>query len=376
MASVNDLWFRIDKASGEKVRTSRHGRGKRWRVTWHDDAGEPRSEAFHKKVDAERRRTKIESDQLRGEYVDPRTARMTVGEWCETWLHGYATRRPATVRQARVHLAQIRAEFGNVRLSAVRPSHVRSWTSRLRAEGLSQSYVYALHARLSQIMTDAVHDGVLTRNPCSRRTAPASGTQRPYVATTEQIWALRDTMPARYQAAVLLGAFAGLRVGEACGLRVEDVDFMRGVVYPTAQYPAEPLKTDTSKTPVPIPQTLSAELSAHVARWRAETVLTNRHGRQLEPWRLESAVRTARGKVDGLPAGFRFQDLRHYFASLLIASGADVKVVQARLRHASAKTTLDTYGHLWPDSDESTRAAVEKVLAARMYPTRTGKRGA
>ena len=35
-------------------------------------------------------------------------------------------------------------------------------------------------------------------------------------------------------------------------------------------------------------------------------------------------------------------------ASLLIASGADVKVVQARLRHASAKTTLDTYGHLWP----------------------------
>jgi integrase len=46
--------------------------------------------------------------------------------------------------------------------------------------------------------------------------------------------------------------------------------------------------------------------------------------------------------VDGLPEGFRFQDLRHYFASLLIASGADVKVVQARVRHASAKTTLDT----------------------------------
>lgn len=62
--------------------------------------------------------------------------------------------------------------------------------------------------------------------------------------------------------------------------------------------------------------------------------------------------------VDGLPAGFRFHDLRHYLASLLIASGADVKVVQARLRHASAKTTLDTYGHLWPDADESTRAAV------------------
>jgi integrase len=56
----------------------------------------------------------------------------------------------------------------------------------------------------------------------------------------------------------------------------------------------------------------------------------------------------------------------NYFASLLIASGADVKIVQARLRHASAKTTLDCYGHLWPDRDESTRAAVDAVLAARL----------
>ncbi len=76
-------------------------------------------------------------------------------------------------------------------------------------------------------------------------------------------------------------------------------------------------------------------------------------------------MRKARSKVQDLPAGFRFHDLRHYLASLLIASDADVKVVQARLRHASAKTTLDTYGHLWPDSDESTRAAIDAVLVAR-----------
>src|SRR5579864_9525219 len=69
-------------------------------------------------------------------------------------------------------------------------------------------------------------------------------------------------------------------------------------------------------------------------------------------------MRTARKKVQGLPAGFRYHDLRHYLASLLIASGSDVKTVQARLRHASAKTTLDTYGHIWPGRDESTRAAV------------------
>ncbi|MCU1568070.1 MAG: phage integrase family domain protein [Pseudarthrobacter sp.] len=66
-----------------------------------------------------------------------------------------------------------------------------------------------------------------------------------------------------------------------------------------------------------------------------------------------------------LPEGFRFHDLRHYFASLLIAQGLDVKVVQKSLRHSSAKTTLDTYGHMWPDKEESARAAVSQVLLER-----------
>lgn len=81
--------------------------------------------------------------------------------------------------------------------------------------------------------------------------------------------------------------------------------------------------------------------------------------------RGRSRARCARRYRVGLPAGFRFQDLRHYFARLVIASGLDVKVVQARVRHASAKTTLDTYGHLWPDRDESSRAAIAVVYAER-----------
>jgi hypothetical protein len=85
------------------------------------------------------------------------------------------------------------------------------------------------------------------------------------------------------------------------------------------------------------------------------------------PWTIERAVRAARTQV-GLPDDFRFHDLRHYFGSLLIASGRDVKVVQARLRHASAKTTLDTYGHLWPDRDDTSRAAVAAVYKERAEP--------
>jgi hypothetical protein len=63
--------------------------------------------------------------------------------------------------------------------------------------------------------------------------------------------------------------------------------------------------------------------------------------------------------------GLRFHSLRHYLASLLIADGCDVKTVQARLRHSSAKTTLDDDGHMWPTKDETTRSAIGDVIAER-----------
>ncbi len=68
------------------------------------------------------------------------------------------------------------------------------------------------------------------------------------------------------------------------------------------------------------------------------------------------------GPVAGLPEWATFHDLRHFYASLLIAKGCSVKVVQRRLGHLSAMETLDTYGHLWPDSEEETRNAVDLVL--------------
>jgi len=214
-------------------------------------------------------------------------------------------------------------------------------------------------------MTDAVHDGLIAKSPCLRRTSPGLGEQRVCVATTEQVWQLYELFPDGMRLSVLLGAFVGLRLAEACGLRIEDIDFSRAVIHPKVQYPARRLKTKISQTPIPVPASLIAECSGQISAYgRHETLLTGEDRRQLSPWAIERAMRKARSKVKGLPAGFRYHDLRHYFASLLIADGADGKTVQARLRHASAKTTLDTYGHIWPDRDESTRAAVDAVLSA------------
>ncbi|MFB2581934.1 tyrosine-type recombinase/integrase [Herbiconiux sp. P15] len=84
-----------------------------------------------------------------------------------------------------------------------------------------------------------------------------------------------------------------------------------------------------------------------------------------------TAFRKVADSIEGLPAGFRIHDLRHYFASFLIASNMDIKTVQKMLRHASAKVTLDTYGHMWPDKEESARAAIADTMAARADLLRT-----
>jgi integrase len=382
-AGVEDRWTKtIRDAQGntqKTVHSANHGKGLRWRARYVDDRGREHAKGFERKMDAQHWLDEQTATIVHGTHVAPRDAQLTVEQWCETWLDGYRVHRPSTVNTAQVHVRRIIAEFGDMPLSAVRPSHIKSWTAQLQADGAAASYAHVLHTRLSQIFSDAVHDGLLGRNPCSRRTSPPAGKQKPYVATTEQVWAIYDTVPDHLGAAVLLGAFAGLRISEVCALRVDDVDFARGIVHPKQQWPDRPLKTAGSDAPIPIPRELTLLLAASVKAYPGEYMVNDPVARtRCAPWTIIRAIRAVRSKVEGLPQGFTFHDLRHYLASLLIASGADIKTVQARMRHASATTTLDTYGHLFPDADESTRAAVGAVIAARVAlpesPSASGRR--
>lgn len=94
-------------------------------------------------------------------------------------------------------------------------------------------------------------------------------------------------------------------------------------------------------------------------------VLRNQWEQACAPWVIERDFRDAANGIESLPDGFRYHDLRHHYASLLIHSGLSVKEVQACLRHGSAKTTLDTYAHLWPDTEDAARSAIQKALADR-----------
>ena len=261
----------------------------RWRARYVDNAGREHSRTFDRKVDAQKWLDTQLAALLRGDHVAPRDARLTVGEWCDKWLAGYGTRRASTVRMAEVHLKIIKAHFGSVPLSAVKPSDLRAWTATLKAEGRADSYVYALHSRLSQLFTDAVHDGLVTRNPCSRRTSPGMGKQRPYVATTKQVWALYEAVPPGVRPAILLGAHAGLRLAEAAALRVTDVDFASRLLTPLVQWVDEPLKSDTSRTPIPVPVEMAQLLAQAILLGNGTHIVSDQWGDAGGPWTIERA---------------------------------------------------------------------------------------
>ena len=96
-------------------------------------------------------------------------------------------------------------------------------------------------------------------------------------------------------------------------------------------------------------------------------MFTNEHGRMIQEHPFSAAWRTAKSNA-GTPEWATPHDLRHYYASVLIRSGNSVKVLQARLGHASAKTTLDVYAHLFPDEEDRTRDALDAELRRPALP--------
>lgn len=177
-AGVEDRWTKtVRDAEGneQKVPSANNDKGNRWRARYVDERGREHAKGFARKVDAQAWLDGQTAAIVSGTHVTPRDAQLTVEQWCDLWIEGYKVNRKSTVRQARTHIHQIIAEFGGVPLSAIRPSEVKTWVARLQSAEMEPNYVYALHSRLSQILSDAVHDGLLGRNPCSRRTAPADG---------------------------------------------------------------------------------------------------------------------------------------------------------------------------------------------------------
>jgi hypothetical protein len=132
------------RTNGSRRRTVRYRRLRR-RARYRDSSGKEHLHRFALKRDAQRWLDQETSKWQTGSWVAPRDARITVAQWCQTWLRAYGTRKPSTVRQAQVHIDKIVEAFGPRRLDSLRPSEIRSWLVELTG-GLCRQ----LHLRLAR----------------------------------------------------------------------------------------------------------------------------------------------------------------------------------------------------------------------------------
>src|SRR5438067_7935256 len=163
MAHIEDRWEKV--VNGKRERTPRHGKGMRWRARYFDPDGKERSQMFGRRVDAERFLSTVSADVLRGAYVDPSAGRVTCREFATSWLEARtfdeATRIAVELRLRRHAFPGL----GDRELRDLRPSAMQAWVRRLQGE-LAPRYVRVVFANVSSVLSAAVDDGLIARNPC------------------------------------------------------------------------------------------------------------------------------------------------------------------------------------------------------------------
>ncbi|MBX9243429.1 site-specific integrase [Actinotalea ferrariae] len=342
----------------------------KWRARYRDEAGKEHARHFDRKTDAQRWLNEVTASVVTGQYVAPTAGKITLREYAEQWRANQA-HRPSTREQVERHFRRhVYPSLGDRPLSTILPSDLKALVRRLSVD-LEPATVSVIYRHLSAVFKAAVLDRRIASSPCAGVSVPKPRRAKVVPVSTEAVQRLAEAMPERYRALVILAAGTGMRPGEVFGLTVDRVDFLRRRVIVDRQLVTVagrepflgPVKTESSDRIVPLPQVVVNALAAHLAVFPAapdELVFRTATGRPLRRSTFGDIWRAAvtEAGIEGLvPHG-----LRHYYASLLIRHGESVKTVQERLGHASAVETLDTYSHLWPDSDDRTREAVDSVL--------------
>ena len=161
------------------------------------------------------------------------------------------------------------------RLSSVTPSDIQAWVKGLE---LAPATVGVLHGIVSTVLKAAIRDRLIASNPCDGTKLPKVQRAQIVPLTTEQVSALRDTLPPILQALVTLAAGTGMRQNECFGLTVDRVRFLertatvdRQLVTLARQAPClGPPKTRASNRTIPLPQVIVDALAAHLAEFPAD----------------------------------------------------------------------------------------------------------
>lgn len=354
----------------------------RWRARYRDEAGQEHAKHFARKLAAQRWLDEVTTSIVTGQYVDPRAGKVTFQEYAEQWLAAQVHRPTSTAYVEGMLRRHVYPVLGARAIGSILPSEVQSWVKLLgtgdrpsRRKPLAAATIGVIHGVVSGIFRSAVRDRRIMANPCEGTRLPRVERRRIVPLTTAQVETLRAELPDELKTLVTVAAGTGMRQGEIFGLTRDRLRLLGAnpivvvdrqlLTRPGRTTEFGPLKTEASYRTIPLPATVVDALNEHLAARDIadDDLVFTLDGRPITRQAFGHVWRPV-AKIAGLNAatGPGMHALRHYYASLLIRYGESVKTVQARLGHASAAETLDTYSHLWPDSDDRTRDAIDSVL--------------
>lgn len=325
-------------------------------------------ETYRSEADAARYLDRVERDIKRGFWTpDEGLGRRTLGECCEAYLEENPRVGQRWAETCRRNMRLHMVELLDMPIVSITPPVIRAWHAKaLRGPGgrtsISQSY-----RLMRSVFNVAVQDGAILRNPCQ---IPGAGAQRSperSIATAAQVAQLVDAATPRFKAAVVLAAWCGLRRGEVCALRTEDVDLRAGVVRVRRNYVElleEPTrfekdpKSDAGKRTVTIPPHVSSVLQHHATEFAGpDYFFVDRYGTRVRSNAVYQAFVRARKKVG---VDISFHDLRHTGQSLAAATGASLVDLKKRLGHSST-AAAQRYMHAVEGRDAQIAKALSEM---------------
>ncbi len=348
--------------------------GPPYEVPYLDSSGKRRWAVVHGSLDdAEAKRSELRLRRRRGERIQP--IRKSFEEYAWEWLE----LQPVRERTREVHSWALREHlipyFGRRRLDQITVDDVAGFIAAMRRKGLRGSTTLTALRPLSKILAHAARRGAIPVNPCSqleRGERPRLDDQRPKrILTLEEMRSLIDAADGeQYRCLLELLLTAGLRIGEALGLAVCDLDREHALIRVEYQLGRDgdrtPLKTEESRRAIDIPPLLMQRLVALIAERGALNdpaafVFASRNGSGLMRKTATAALARAAKAAALAPPKPSLHDLRHSHASMLIALDTPVVDVQRRLGHRKPDTTLRVYAHQWKE-----REARRSQIGARL----------
>lgn len=346
-------------------------RGHAWRVQYRSPDGKSRTkQGFRTKAEAQAWADANAVAVRTGDWIDPNAGKMTVCELGAAWLAMQTHLKPKTLYTTeQVWRNHVQPAWAARKVASILPSEVQEWVASFTQ---GASLVRQAHAMLAQILDVAVMDGRLKANPARGVRLPAKARAAKVYLSAEQLATLAGECSKRQELVWLLGT-AGLRWGEAAALRVKDVNVVRGrvSVERNAVTIGSRVEIGTPKTherrSVAVPRAVIRMLEPAMEGKLPEALLWARADGS--PLRLPShgdwyyrALDRCMARDESFPR-VTPHGLRHVAAGLMVSAGANVKVVQRNLGHASAAMTLDVYADLFDEDLDGVAVAMDEKIS-------------